>query len=86
MIPECPGAKFFKQPEPEEVKCPACSEPVEIWSDEVKAICPHCNTIVGRRQVQSCLDWCKFGKECVGEEIYNKYLKNKAESKKKEQK
>lgn len=82
MISECPGAKFFKQPEPEEIKCPACSKDVEIWSDEVKAICLHCKTIVARRQVQSCLDWCKFGRECVGEEIYQKYLQNKAASKK----
>ena len=77
MISECPGAKFFKQPEPENINCPTCSEELEIWTDEVKVICPHCKTVVARRQVQSCLDWCKFGKECVGEELYKKYLKNK---------
>ena len=77
MISECPGAKFFKQAEPENINCPTCSEELEIWTDEVKVICPHCKTVVARRQVQSCLDWCKFGKECVGEELYKKYLKNK---------
>lgn len=82
MISECPGSRFFKQPEPEIVKCPTCSAEVEIWTDEVKATCKNCQTVVTREQGQSCLDWCKFAKDCVGEELYKKYLDNKAISKK----
>lgn len=77
MISECPGAKFFKQPEPEIMKCPFCSGEVEIWTDEVKTSCPHCKNIITRKQGQSCLDWCKYAKECIGIEAYNKYFKNK---------
>lgn len=35
---------------------------------------------VYRDQSMSCLEWCKFGKECLGEAAFNKYLENKAES------
>lgn len=76
MISECPGVKFFKQPEAEILRCPNCSIEVEIWTDEVKAACPQCKTVVTREQGQSCLDWCKFAKECVGEDLYKKYLDN----------
>ena len=29
-------------------------------------------------KVMSCLDWCAYGKDCVGEETYNKYQQNRA--------
>lgn len=32
--------------------------------------------IPGRRD--ELLDWCKRGKECVGDAIYDKYMRNKA--------
>lgn len=75
----CPGAKMVRQPKPEMFPCPRCGEEVEIWSDELRGTCPSCGTTVLRDGTVSCLDWCKFGKECVGEESYNKYMKNKAE-------
>jgi transcription initiation factor TFIIIB Brf1 subunit/transcription initiation factor TFIIB len=78
MILECPGAKLFKQPEPDQIKCPFCRQEVEIWTDEAKATCLDCGSTVTRKQRQSCLDWCKFAKECVGEDLYRKYLKDKA--------
>lgn len=74
---ECPGSSKFKHPQPEEIKCPGCGEAVEIWTDEVQTKCPRCETVVSREQGQSCLDWCKYAKECVGEEKYSGYLKNK---------
>jgi DNA-directed RNA polymerase subunit RPC12/RpoP len=75
----CPGAKLLRQPKPEMFSCPQCGEEVEIWSDELRGTCPSCGTTVLRDGTTSCLDWCKFGKECVGEETYNNYMKNKAE-------
>lgn len=77
MILGCPGAKLFKQPEPQILKCQFCEGEVEIWTDEVRAVCPDCGNSITRKQLQSCLDWCKFAKECVGENLYNKYLSNK---------
>jgi hypothetical protein len=78
MIFGCPGAERFKQTIPEDIACPCCGEELEIWSDEVKVACFKCKTMVIREQRQSCLDWCKFARECVGEAGYNKYLKNQS--------
>lgn len=75
----CPGSKKFKNPEPENIKCPNCGENVEIWTDEIQAICPKCkSTILRPQEGASCLDWCKYAKECIGEVTYNKYMQNKA--------
>ena len=85
MILKCPGAKNIKQPKPEYIKCPFCSYEVEIWSDEIIATCPKCKKTVMRNDYkQTCLDWCKYAKECVGSVQYNKYKQNKEKYKQKE--
>jgi hypothetical protein len=76
MIDGCPGSQRFKKPYPEEIACPFCGAEAEIWSDEFQARCPKCARTVSRGP-QSCLDWCKAAKECVGEEIYRRYIKAK---------
>ncbi|MDP3731488.1 MAG: HD domain-containing protein [Candidatus Omnitrophota bacterium] len=75
----CPGSKKFKEPQPENIKCPSCGTEVEVWSDEIQFLCPNCkNTTIRQQEGASCLDWCKYAKECVGGETYNKYMQNKA--------
>ena len=76
MIDGCPGSQKFKQPQPEIVKCPFCGEEAEIWTDEFASECPKCRKMVSKG-VQSCLDWCKAARECVGEEIYKRYMESK---------
>ena len=77
MIFNCPGSSKFKQPKPEVIKCVFCDQEEEIWSDEVEVVCTNCKNKITRQSGQSCLDWCKYAKECVGEEKYNKYMDNK---------
>ena len=77
MTFKCPGSQKFSQPYPENIKCAGCGHEVEIWSDEVSVLCPGCGKAVVRQQGQSCLDWCRYAKECVGDTAYNKYMKNK---------
>lgn len=77
MIFECPGSKSFKQPKPESLKCPYCGEETELWSDESEASCPKCKKVVARQPGASCLDWCRYAKQCVSEEVYNNYMKQK---------
>lgn len=83
MIFKCPGSQKFSQPQPEIIKCPFCAKELEIWTDEAKAKCPSCKKTVTRKIDQSCLDWCKYARECVGDEVYNKYMKNKKNDKNK---
>lgn len=77
MIFECPGSQRFKKPYPENIKCPYCGEDVEIWTDEFEVKCPGCKKTVSKKGQQSCLDWCKEARQCVGDEIYEKYIKSK---------
>lgn len=74
----CPGAKLIRQPAPEIFKCPNCGEEVEIWTDELRGRCSKCGTVVIKEQDQSCLEWCKMARECVGEDAYNNFMKNKS--------
>jgi hypothetical protein len=61
----CPGSKNIKEPFPENIKC-LCGKDVEIWSDEVEAMCAYCHRKAARCLAPSCLDWCKMAKECLG--------------------
>jgi len=74
----CPGAKLLRQPEPEEFACTVCGGEVEIWTDEMQGTCPNCGATVYRDSTMGCLDWCQFGKECVGDVAYASYMKNKS--------
>lgn len=74
----CPGSTLLRQPAPEIFTCLSCGGEVEIWTDELKATCPSCLKPVYRDAEISCLDWCKRGKECVGDMVYDSYMKNKA--------
>jgi hypothetical protein len=68
----CPGSREIKQPKPEELICHKCGVPVEIWSDETEARCKRCGQMTTRLLGPSCIDWCAFAKECVGEDKFRK--------------
>ncbi|UCF97308.1 MAG: hypothetical protein JSV89_19365 [Spirochaetaceae bacterium] len=74
----CPGAKILRQPQPEMFDCPSCGEEVEIWTDEIRGVCSNCGQKVFRDGFMSCLEWCKFAADCVGEEAYDRFMKNRA--------
>ena len=74
----CPGSMAFTQAKPESVKCPDCGTDVEVWSDEATGQCPSCSRTVIRTATQSCVDWCKYAKECLGDEKFRKYGAMKA--------
>ncbi|HLD30056.1 MAG TPA: HD domain-containing protein [bacterium] len=75
---KCPGtdARFLKV---EQRKCPACGYEVEIFSDEFKVSCPGCHADVFRSETPSCIDWCRYAKECVGEEKLKEMKGKKAQ-------
>lgn len=75
----CPGSRVIKNPQPEMIHCPFCGIENEIWTDEIQITCHNCGKkILYERKGNNCLDWCKAAKECVGEQAYNNYQKNKA--------
>lgn len=81
----CPGSIRIKEPIPEFFKCPKCGAEVEIWTHENSRKCSNCGETVFKEQMPSCIEWCEYGKECVGEEAYNRFMEakvNKKEDKK----
>jgi len=74
LTKHCPGSLGFVQPKPEIFRCPSCGCEVEIWSDEGTGKCPKCSKSVFRPGMQSCIDWCKHAKECIGEEKLTQYV------------
>lgn len=47
--------------------CGACGYAVEVFSDEVSVYCPSCGFTVTKDRLPSCVDWCRFARECIGE-------------------
>jgi len=79
MFDRCPGAAHLRTPIIKIKKCPECGEDVEIFSTDVKVECGKCGFTV-YNDLQSCIQWCKYAKECVGEELYNKLRKKDEEN------
>ncbi|MEW6620734.1 MAG: hypothetical protein AB1422_15600 [bacterium] len=75
MFDKCPGLANISTPTLKIKECPDCKEEVEIFSNETMVRCK-CGFIV-YNDIQSCLQWCKYAKECVGEKIYNKLKRSK---------
>ena len=53
--------------------CPQCGNPVEIFSTDTEVVCDKCGFVVYNDKL-SCVQWCKYAKQCVGEETYEKLM------------
>jgi predicted RNA-binding Zn-ribbon protein involved in translation (DUF1610 family) len=71
MINKCPG-QDDRNLKAEILTCLDCGYRIEIFSDEVKVKCPQCKSLVCRDRLPSCIDWCKFARECIGEEKWKR--------------
>ncbi len=74
MLDKCPGAANIRTPTLKIKECPECGEDVELFSTDIRVKCGHCGFTVFN-DIESCIQWCKYAKECVGEELYIK-MKN----------
>ena len=69
-----------------EKTCPQCGHIIELFSIDTQMPCENCG-FVAYNDTLSCVQWCKYAKQCVGEEMYNKMMeiaenekKNRGES------
>ena len=53
--------------------CPNCGNPIEIFSTDTEVACDRCGFVVYNDKL-SCVQWCKYAKQCVGEETYEKLM------------
>lgn len=49
--------------------CPQCGNIIEIFSVDTEVTCEHCG-FVAYNDTLSCVQWCQYAKQCVGEEMY----------------
>jgi anaerobic ribonucleoside-triphosphate reductase len=74
MFEKCPGATNIRTPTIEIKVCKMCGEEVEFFSTDLQRKCPKCGFVI-YKDLESCIQWCKYAKECIGEELYNKLMK-----------
>jgi transposase len=69
MPDHCPGAANLRTPTLTIKKCPQCGEEVEVFSNDVKVTCQNCGFTI-YNDITSCIQWCRYARECVGDEVY----------------
>ena len=53
--------------------CPQCGQIIELFSIDTEVACDNCG-FVAYNDTLSCVQWCKYAKQCVGEEMYTKMM------------
>ena len=53
----------------EERICPQCGNVIELFSVDTEVACEHCG-FVAYNDTLSCVQWCQYAKQSVGEEMY----------------
>jgi hypothetical protein len=76
---KCPGAEGIRASFPEEIPC-ACGAKVEMWPDEMEARCAGCGHSVSRDVPPACIEWCAAARECVGDDLYRRYMRGRAKA------
>jgi hypothetical protein len=72
MISACPGSAAIKGTPTLEIRiCPQCGAEIEIFSIDKQVVCD-CG-FIAYNDIQNCIGWCKYAKECVGEDLYKRY-------------
>ena len=69
MVGKCPGAAGLRTPTIKLKKCPECDGEVEVFSTDIKVTCGNCGFVV-YNDLELCVRWCRYAKDCVGEELY----------------
>ena len=52
-----------------EKTCPQCGCEVEIFSIDTQVACDTCGFVI-YNDTLNCVQWCKYARKCVGDEMY----------------
>lgn len=69
-----------RTPTLEERVCPQCGNLIEIFSTDTEVACDKCG-FVAYNDSLSCVQWCKYARQCVGDEMYEQMTKIAAQQK-----
>ena len=72
MLSGCQGKP--RTPTILEKTCPRCGHEMEMFSIDSEMVCEHCG-FVAYNDTLSCVQWCQYAKQCVGEEMYAHMMK-----------
>lgn len=53
--------------------CPHCGNIIELFSIDTEVACDKCG-FVAYNDTLSCVQWCKYAKQCVGEKMYESMM------------
>lgn len=70
-----------RTPTIEEKICPQCGHTVEVFSTDTEVACENCGFII-YNDALSCVQWCKYARQCVGDAMYEQMMKIAANQKK----
>ncbi len=65
-------------------KCPRCGQEVELISTDTEVTCEHCGFTI-YNDTLSCIQWCRYARQCVGEEMYEAMKKVLEHNRRKEE-
>ena len=83
MVDQCPGASNIRMPRLELKPCPRCGEEIEVFSNEASARCVKCGFVV-YNDLLSCVEWCEYARECVGDRAYERIMQQLSERKRRQ--
>lgn len=82
MFEGCQGKP--RTPTLHEKICPNCGQIIELFSIDTQAVCENCG-FIAYNETLSCVQWCKYAKKCVGEEMYNHMMEISAQQKRRKE-
>lgn len=53
--------------------CPNCGSVIELFSIDTQVACEVCGFVAYNDEL-SCVQWCKYARKCVGDEMYEKFM------------
>ena len=62
-----------RTPTIQEKICPRCGNTIEIFSTDTEVACEKCG-FVAYNDTLTCVQWCKYARKCVGDEMYEKMM------------
>ena len=69
-----------RTPTIEEKICPQCGHTIEIVSTDTEVACENCGFVV-YNDALSCVQWCKYARQCVGDAMYEQMMQIAARQK-----
>lgn len=82
MFEGCQGKP--RTPTIHEKVCPQCGSIIEIFSIDTEVPCENCG-FLAYNDTLSCVQWCKYARQCVGEEMYAHMMEIAAQQKRKKE-